>query len=105
MNQHYVVTNQHGHYYSKQKTWSDGRAPNRVYCPRYQDEALNTLLEINARDIELRGQVLAVELDGKGLPVLKISDIPVPEPEPAKLPNEIEETATPTASPSGSEVD
>ena len=81
MNQRFVVSNQHGHYYSKSKTWIDGRDPGRVYCPAYRDEALNTLLEINSRDIDLRGMIVEVETNSRGLPVLTISDVPLPEPD------------------------
>ena len=88
MTQRFVVTNQDGHYYSKQKLWTDGRDPARVYCTAHRDEALNTLLEINAKDIELRGQVVAVELNARNLPILEISDVPLPEPEPAPEPVE-----------------
>lgn len=80
MTQQFVVINQHGHYFGKQKAWTDGRDPARVYCPKHQDEALNTLLEINAKDIDLRGEVMAVDLNERGLPILDVSDIPLPEP-------------------------
>ncbi len=93
MTQRFVVTNQDGHYYSKQKLWTDGRDPARVYCPAHKDEALNTLLEINAKDIELRGQVLAVELNSRKLPILEISDVPLPAPEPVSELIEDAETA------------
>ena len=82
MTQRFVVINQHGHYYSKQKSWTDGSDPARVYSPKHHDEALNTLLEINAKDIELRGEVMAVDLNERDLPILEVSDIPLPEPEP-----------------------
>ncbi|MFT5482297.1 MAG: hypothetical protein ACI9GW_000946 [Halieaceae bacterium] len=79
MNQRFVVSNESGHYYSKSKAWTDGRDAGRVYCPQHRDEALNTLLEINSRDIDLRGMILEVETNHRGLPVLEISDIPLPE--------------------------
>jgi hypothetical protein len=45
---------------------------------KHRDEATNTLVELSARDIDLRGEVLAVALGERGEPEVEASDIPVP---------------------------
>ena len=104
MSQKFVVTNQHGHYYSKRKAWTDGREPARVYCVKHHDEALNTLLEINAKDIDLRGQVVAVDLDKRDLPLLTISDVSLPEPEPEELEAAFQASTEPPQGESDTEI-
>lgn len=80
MNEVYVIRNQLGHYWGKSKTWVDGRDPRAVLRVKHQDEGINSLFELSAKDVELRGEVLAAELGPKGEPVLEISDIPLPTP-------------------------
>lgn len=74
----FVISNGYGHFYSKQKAWTDGRQPTSIYRARHYDEALNTLLELNAKDIGLRVQVIETETDDRGEPIVTISDIPLP---------------------------
>lgn len=74
----FIISNSQGHFYSKQKDWTDGKQPHSIYRAKHFDEALNTLLELNAKDIEMRGQVLEAEIDERGEPVVVISDIPLP---------------------------
>jgi hypothetical protein len=75
----FVVRNQLGHYWGKGKTWVDGSNPRTVMRTRHEDEAINTLFELSSKDIELRGEVLAVELTERGDPVIEPSQIPLPE--------------------------
>lgn len=75
----FVVRNQLGHYWGKAKTWVDGSNPRTVMRTRHEDEAINTLFELSSKDIELRGEVLAVELTERGDPVIEPSQIPLPE--------------------------
>jgi hypothetical protein len=74
----YVIRNQLGHYWGKRKAWVDGSEPRVVMRLRHEDEAVNTLVELSARDIELRGEVLSAELSERGEPVIEASAIPVP---------------------------
>ena len=79
MTEVFVIRNQLGHYWAKRKTWADGRAPRTLYRARHEDEAVNTLFELGIKDIELRGEIMAVELSKKREPIIEqISDIPVP---------------------------
>ncbi|MAT93317.1 MAG: hypothetical protein CME59_12020 [Halioglobus sp.] len=75
----YVVRNQLGHYWGKGKAWADGSDPRSVARFRHEDEAVNTLFELSSRDIELRGEVLAVTLSERGEPQVTPSDHPLPQ--------------------------
>ncbi|MEP0203511.1 MAG: hypothetical protein ABJ084_04615 [Halioglobus sp.] len=75
----YVITNQLGHYWGKSKQWVDGKDRRAVVRARHQDEAVNTLVELSAKDMDLRGQVVAVPLSQRGEPEVTISDIAIPQ--------------------------
>ena len=77
MTEVYVVRNQHGHYWGKAKHWVDGSSPKAVMRAKHEDEAINTLFELSSRDIELRGEVIAVALSERGEPVIEPSQIPL----------------------------
>ena len=74
----FVVRNQFGHYWGKAKIWVDGSSPKTVMRTKHEDEAINTLFELSSRDIELRGEVIAVLLSERGEPVIEPSQIPLP---------------------------
>ena len=69
-NQVFVIRNQDQLYLDRHGQWCSGDEPRQLYSSRHHDEALNTLIELNARDISLRGQVIAVPLDDKKQPLL-----------------------------------
>ncbi len=75
----FVVRNQHGHYWGKAKTWVDGHIPRAVMRTQHRDEAINTLFELSSRDIELRGEVIAAQLNDKGEPTIEPSANPLPQ--------------------------
>lgn len=77
----YVIRNQQGHYWGKGKAWVDGSDPRAVLRVKHHDEGVNTLVELSARDVTLRGEVVPAELGPRGEPVLDVSDIPLPQPE------------------------
>ena len=86
MSEVYVIRNQLGHYWGKGKEWVDGAEARTVMRAKHEDEAVNTLFELSAKDINLRGEVLAAALSERGDPLITASEIPVPgseEPEPA----------------------
>jgi hypothetical protein len=74
----YVIRNQLGHYWGKSKAWVDGSEPRAVMRSPHRDEATNTLVELSAKDIDLRGEIVAVALSDKGDPQVEASEIPVP---------------------------
>ena len=74
----YVIRNQHGHYWGKSKEWVSGAEPRTVLRAKHEDEAINTLFELSAKDIELRGEVVAAGLSERGEPIIEASQIPLP---------------------------
>lgn len=64
----FVIRNQHGLYLTRQNEWVDGHDPAPLFKTPFRDVALNTLIEVNAKDIELRGVITEVEVNDKGLP-------------------------------------
>lgn len=74
----FVIRNQHGLYLTRQNEWVDGHDAAPLFKTPFRDVALNTLIELNARDIELRGVIMEAEVNDKGLPLVEPADIPVP---------------------------
>lgn len=75
----FVIRNQLGHYWGKGKHWVDGSEPKTVMKLKHNDEAVNTLVELSSRDIELRGEIIEVELNSRGEPKVEASDNPLPD--------------------------
>ncbi len=78
MSEVYVIRNQHGHYWGKSRQWVSGQDPRAVHRARHEDEAVNTLFELSAKDVDLRGRVAAAELSERGEPVIESSQVPLP---------------------------
>ena len=78
MNEVFVIRNQRGHYWGKGKEWVDGSEPRTVLRVKHRDEAINTLVELSAKEVELRGEILAAEVNAKGDPLVQPSQIPLP---------------------------
>lgn len=74
----YVIRNQHGHYWGKSKAWVSGSEPKTVLRAKHEDEAINTLFELSAKDVELRGETIAAQISERGEPILEPSQIPLP---------------------------
>jgi len=74
----FVIRNQLGQYWTRAGEWVDGREPQRLLKLRHRDEALNQLVELSARDIDLRGEVVSCELSGRGEPVVDASEHQTP---------------------------
>jgi hypothetical protein len=70
MNDVYVIRNQSGAYLSKAREWLHEREPRQLARFRHRDEAVNTLVELSAKDVALRGEVVAVPLGERGEPAL-----------------------------------
>lgn len=86
----FVIRNQHQQYLQKKMTWHSGKDNASLYSTAHHDEALNTLLELNSKDIELRGDILSVELDEKKNPLVEIDEQAIILDETAKKPFGIE---------------
>jgi|SaaInl5LU_22_DNA_1037371.scaffolds.fasta_scaffold01885_15 hypothetical protein len=78
MSDTFVIRSQLGHFYSKSKVWTDGREAQVVAQFKYRDEALNTLVELSSKDVELRAEIYEPELTETGKLVLAVSEHPLP---------------------------
>ena len=74
----YVIRNQLAQFWARSREWMDGREAQRLLKFRHRDEALNQLVELSARDIDLRGEVFACDLDERGHPVVEVSEHATP---------------------------
>ncbi len=76
MSQVFLLQNQRKHLLSKQGEWVNGREAGSLYRTVHRDEALNQMIEVNARDYTLRIKILECTLNDRGLPLLKDEDLP-----------------------------
>lgn len=70
----FVIKNQHDQYLDKHSGWLSGKDSHALFRVDHHDQALNTLLEINAKDITLRGRIMEVDVDEKRNPVVDVSE-------------------------------
>lgn len=74
----FVIQNQHGHYWSKQKDWTDGRDRRLVYRTVDKVDVINLVFELSSKDVGLRATHVECETDDFGNPLVTASDIPLP---------------------------
>lgn len=72
MSKVFVVQSEQGHYFSKQGAWLSGKDAGLIYFGKYKDEALNQLIDITIKDVDVRARVLEVELNQRNQPVVEI---------------------------------
>jgi hypothetical protein len=70
----FVIRNQLGQFWTRAQEWVDGREPQRLLKFKHRDEALNQLVELSAKDIDLRGEILACETNSRGEPAVEASE-------------------------------
>jgi hypothetical protein len=63
---------------AKDLSWVDGSNANLLFNTQHRDIALNQLIELNAKDINLRAQIIECEADKKGRPVLVMDAVAMP---------------------------
>ncbi len=68
----FVVKNHLDLYLSKQQEWVDGSDRHSLFRTAHKDEAINTVFEVSSRDIYLRAEALACEVDDKGNPIVTV---------------------------------
>ncbi len=66
----FILQNQAGEFLNKHLEWVPGCDARDVFHSPHKDVALNQLVELTARDTDLRARVVACEVDDKGLPRL-----------------------------------
>ena len=57
----FVLQNADGRYFSKDLDWIDELKASAIFCYEHQGQALNKLVELNAKEINLRAQVIAYD--------------------------------------------
>ncbi len=72
----FLLQNQHQQLLSRQGEWVDGREAGSLFRTPHRDEAVNQMIEVNAKDYTLRIKVLECELNERGLPLLNDDDLP-----------------------------
>ncbi|MEM1404476.1 MAG: hypothetical protein AAGG55_14155 [Pseudomonadota bacterium] len=70
----FVIRNQLGQFWTRAGDWVDGREPQRVMKIKHKDEAVNQLVELSSKDIDLRGEIVAADLNDKGEPQIEESE-------------------------------
>ncbi len=66
----FVIRNQDGQYLTKKGEWVSGKEATGLYHQAHSDQALNQLIEVNAKDIYLRGNIIELELCEKRRPIV-----------------------------------
>jgi hypothetical protein len=72
MNTVYVVQSVEGHYFSKQGQWLSGKEANLIFVGKYKDDALNQLIDITLKNVDVRARVVETQLNARNLPILEI---------------------------------
>jgi hypothetical protein len=96
----FIIRNHLGQFLSRHEEWTDGKDRAAIFTARYKDQAVNTMVEINTRDIDMRCLVTEVPLDDKGRPDIaaaaQLGDLPTPAP-PVVLDDDDDEVDAATA--------
>ncbi len=66
----FIIKNHDKSILGKDLEWLNGSDANLVFNTKHRDIALNQLIELNAKDINLRAQIVECEADKKGRPIM-----------------------------------
>jgi len=66
----FIIKSHDGSLLGKDLCWIDGANANLLFSAPHRDIALNQLIELNAKDINLRAQIIQCDADKKGRPTL-----------------------------------
>ncbi|OUS14012.1 hypothetical protein A9Q89_00625 [Gammaproteobacteria bacterium 53_120_T64] len=66
----FVLQDMSDNFLTKALEWRDDCSPVEVYCSPHKDVALNHLLEVNAKNPDLRARVVSCEAGPKNRPLL-----------------------------------
>lgn len=75
----FVIRNHENRYLTRKHKWRSGKDRNRLFRSMEKDIALNELIEVNAKDILARLQLLTVELDDHDQPLVEVLTEDLPE--------------------------
>jgi len=78
----FVIRNHDNRYLTKKHQWRSGNDRNTLFRTAEKDVALNELIEVNAKDVLARLQLLVVDLDDHEQPAVDVlADDPPEVPE------------------------
>ena len=86
----FVLRNQLGQYLTRKGEWVSGKDAASLFHQPHYDQALNQLIEVNAKAIELRGTVVEVSVDASKRPAIPVIEELGPDPVQPEL---LEDTA------------
>ena len=66
----YIIQSHSGELLDRHLGWTASARADDLFRTPHRDIALNQLIELNARDVHLRAQVVACDKDDRGLPDL-----------------------------------
>ncbi len=66
----YIIKNCDKSILGKDLEWLNGSDASQIFNTEHRDIALNQLIELNAKDINLRAQIIECEADKKGRPIM-----------------------------------
>ncbi|UVW35092.1 hypothetical protein NYF23_00455 [SAR92 clade bacterium H455] len=70
----FIIKSHDGSILGKDLEWTDGTNANLIFTAQHRDIALNQLIELNAKNIHLRAEIVACDADKKGRPTLVLDD-------------------------------
>jgi hypothetical protein len=73
----YIIKSHDDRILGKDLDWLDGTNASLIFNTPHRDSALNQLIELNAKDINLRAQIVECEADKKGRPTLLLESTAV----------------------------
>jgi len=79
----YIIKSHDESILGKDFDWMDGANANQIFNTKHRDIALNQLIELNAKDINLRAQIVECEADKKGRPIILLESAVVSSTDPA----------------------
>lgn len=68
----FILQNQYHQFLDKSLQWVNNCGTSQLFKNAHRDIVLNQLMELNAKDIQLRAKLVTCQLDAKGNPVLPI---------------------------------
>lgn len=81
----FLLRNQQGLFINRHGEWVSGAEAASLQKLKFKDEAINEVFEISARDVEQRVEIVEVDANDKGVPIIPpewivaIPETPVPE--------------------------
>lgn len=73
----YIIKSHDESILGKDFDWMDGTNASQIFNTKHRDIALNQLIELNAKDINLRAKIVECEADKKGRPIMLLESAAV----------------------------